>query len=273
VVRADASINRDIYSMFIRFESAFDPGKWQILPMRAEGSDTFIAKISRRYVIGRLFRYTFVAQDRSERTIAELGSESMAFTIQLEGNDLGADFLASGSSLDGSSGGGGGSMGGKSLSVGLSIGGGAGVITDKATPENQVGVEIQPGLAIAPFHTLFELNGWLADRFALGAYARIQLVEFAYLFGGRAQFVVAPGSGTDFSLRLGGGYGRVSHLVDLGPVMDRSLQGPFHWTAGALVTSNLSRRWAFVAGLDFVHLIGDSPSYHFDLNLGLALSF
>jgi len=195
----------------------------------------------------------------------------MAFTIQLEGNDLGADFLASGSSLDGSSSSGGRSMGDKSMSLRLSIGTGAGLITDKAKPENQVGVEIQPGLAIAPFHTLFEMQGWLANRFSLGAYARIQLVEFAYLFGGRAQYVVAPGSGTDFSLRAGGGYGRVSHLVDLGPVMDRSLQGPFHWTAGALVTSNLSKSWAFVAGVDFIHLIGDSPSYHVDLNLGLSL--
>ncbi len=205
------------------------------------------------------------------------GASGQAYTIQLEGNDLGADCLASGPNLDGGGGGGGGersvSMGGKAMTLGLSVGSGAGAVTDEATPENEKGVQIQPGLAIAPFHTLFELNGWISDRFSMGGYARIQLVEFAYLFGGRVQFVVASGESTDFILRLGGGYGRVSHQVDLGPVMDRALQGPYHWTTGVVVSSALSKMWSFVWALDFVHLTGDSPSRHVDFTLGISVDF
>jgi len=159
------------------------------------------------------------------------------------------------------------------LSIGLSLGTGGGIITDKAEPQNQTGFRVSPGFALAPFHTLTEIDVWATHWLGIGGYARIQIVEFAWLAGGRLKFKVLESGSSKLIARVGGGYGNVRHLVDLGELLDTTLEGPYHWTLGAEWRYSLSDLMALVVSPDFLHLIGESPSYQFDLNIGVAFQF
>lgn len=266
----DDRINRVVYRVHLFFETARSE-KMQKVEMEPKGNRTFTARIPRRFMVGSTLRYYIVAEDRQGRPVAATGTARRPILLPIEGDLLGgADELASGSSLGG---GGGGSGGHKFLSLGISLGTGGGIITDKAEPQNQTGFRVSPGFALAPFHTLTELDVWATSWLGIGAYARIQIVEFAWLVGARLKFAVFESGASKIALRAGGGYGHVRHLVDLGELLDTTLEGPYHWTIGASWRYAFTDMVGLVISPDFMHLIGDSPSYHFDLNVGVALDF
>lgn len=272
VINADVDdrINRVVYRVHLYFETARSD-KMQQLEMAPKGNRTFSAEIPRRYMIGSTLRYYIVAEDRQGRPVGAMGTAQRPILLPIEGDLLGgADELASGSSLGG---GGGGSGGHQYVSLAVSLGTGGGVITDKATPQNQTDYKVSPGFALAPFHTLAEFDVWATPWLGIGGYGRIQIVEFAWLVGGRLKFKVYDGGSSSIVLRAGGGYGQVRHLVDLGTLLDTTLEGPYHWTVGATWRYRLTDLLSLVVGPDFLHLIGDSPAYHFDLNVGVSLSF
>ena len=74
-------------------------------------------------------------------------------------------------------------------------------------------------------------------------------------------------------LRLGAGYGEVRHLVKIQDRNDMTLDGPFCVTGGFVHLYRLSDSMKFKTGVDYVQLFGDSPSYHFDVTLGIELGF
>jgi len=111
-----------------------------------------------------------------------------------------------------------------------------------------------------------------------------------------------------FAFRAGAGYGKVRHLVSLSipnpmtgepeKYLDTTLEGPVFYKAGLSYAFKLSETWSFKSALDFTHLIAlnacapiaaqatgqtatsgadsancDSPSIHFDFNLGVAADF
>ena len=161
----------------------------------------------------------------------------------------------------------------KFVSVGIGIGSGVGSVTERATAQNQPSATIQPGFAPAPFHTFAELDFHVTPDFSLGAFARIQIVEFAHLEGGRLKYTFVKLDGHRVAARLGGGVGQVRHLVPLKNLRDTTLEGNAFYTLGVGYALELNRTISFVVSPDFVHLIGPSPSLHFDLNLGVALGF
>ncbi|MBU1898724.1 hypothetical protein KKB55_13330, partial [Myxococcota bacterium] len=161
----------------------------------------------------------------------------------------------------------------KYVSIGVSIGTGGGFITDLATPVNTKSTNISPGFSFTPFHTLLELDFWTTEWLGLGAFARLQIVEWAHLEGGRLKFHVVNNKGHQLFLRAGGGVGRVRHLIDFGDILDSTLEGPYFYTFGLCYLYNFSKDVGLALTPDFLNLFGDSPSEHIDINLGLIFSF
>ncbi|MCB9528770.1 MAG: hypothetical protein R3F65_02280 [bacterium] len=268
-VEVDDRINRVVYRVQLVFTTARSR-QAQKVEMEPQGQRSFLARIPRRFVVGTTLSYYIVAEDRQGRPVGQVGSTERPILIPIEGDVLGGvDEIASGSSLDGLGGGG----GREYLSLTLSVGTGGGVITDRAEPQNQTGFRVSPGFALAPFHTLIELDVWATEWLAIGGYARVQIVEFAHLEGGRVKVRVLEAGASQLHARVGGGYGFVRHLVDLGELLDTTLEGPFHWTLGVSWKYAFTPLMSLVVSPDFYHLIGDSPSYHFDLNVGVSFDF
>jgi hypothetical protein len=160
----------------------------------------------------------------------------------------------------------------------LSVGTGAGWVTTFATPVERGAFDAvveQPGVSSTPFHSLAELDIWVSSSFAISAFARIQIVEFADLYGGRIKYVFSRGQ-SSFRLRLGGGYGWVRHLIQLGEVYDTTLEGPGMVTLGLSWVRKINKSTNFVISPDYLQLFGAAPfgpSYHVDLSMGVEFGF
>ena len=271
-VEVSEALDPHVYRVYLYFRSA-RADQVQQVEMRPEGRRAFSARVPGRFVAGRTLSYYVLVEDRGGRVIAGVHNAKDPLVIEIEGDAV--DGLASGSSLVGGDEDwdDGGKRARKYVTLAVSLGTGAGFITERATPENTKSADIRPGFAVAPFHTLVELDVWVSEWFALGAYGRIQIVEPAVAEGGRLKFKVIDDGPHKLVLRVGGGFGRVRHLVNLGDVLDTTLEGPYHYTLGASYVYDLNDLFALVVSPDFIHLIGDSPSQHIDFNIGVQVGF
>ena len=192
---------RDVGKVVIFFQTARSD-QLQMLEMLPGRGNDFEARIPSRYMVGSNVKYYFQAEDRTGQVLATLGSRRRPYELRLEGDTLGADSFASGSSLDGSDNSF--SSGRKYFGMSLGLGTGFGWVTLFAKPVTQKGASLkEAGLAIAPVHTLTQLDFWLSPAFSLGGYARVQLVEFSALGGVRVQYSFAPGAVHETRLRGG----------------------------------------------------------------------
>jgi hypothetical protein len=271
-VSVDPDVNREIYQLFVHFRSAATTSVQKAV-MRAAGATEFRVTIPRRYIVGREFVYYFVAESRAGRKVASLRTAQSPFRVRLSGDVLGgASRFASGSSLNYNEE----DIGGEedSFTLSLGTGSGAGFVTANSRPvRNASAVLTDAGFAPAILHLLVEADGWVNKKVSLGVFGRIQVVEYATLFGGRLQYRTSDSGSSETRLRFGGGYGNVRHLVKIQERNDTTLDGPFCASAGFVYLRKLSSSMKFKTALDYVQLFGESPSYHFDLTLGIELGF
>lgn len=272
-LEAEGALNRTIYQIFVHYRSPTAEGP-QRVEMTPDGPTTFRAQIPARHMAGRQLQYYIVALDRTQQVVAQVGSLNDAFTVPIQGDWLGdVDSMPSGGSLTGG-GGGGRSRGHHFVTLGLSLGTGAGMISDRAQPVVKSEKRISPGFALTPFHVLLEADVWPHERFAIGAFARVQVVEFTHLEGARLKFKAVNTLNHQLILRAGGGFGHVRHLIDLGDDgFDTTLEGPFLYTLGLSYAYRIAHRFNLILTPDFLHMIGDSPSQQFDLQIGVQAAF
>ena len=285
LIKVDNELNRDIYRVYVYFRTR-QADSVQRLEMMPEGTSSFIAKIPARFVAGRNLSYYIVAENRQGVRLAGVGNAQSPVDVEITGDDL--EKLASGSDL----------LGGdhdgqglddyddyddddddddhgarKHVAFTLSVGTGGGYITEHAEPVQVKSTPVVAGFAATPFHTLAEIDFWVTSIFGLGAFARLQVVEFADLWGARSKFQVLNKAGNHLVLRAGGGWGEVRHLVNLGPFSDTTLEGPYFWTVGVAYQYDLSDTFALTIAPDFFHMFGSSPSYQIDFALGVQVGF
>ena len=159
------------------------------------------------------------------------------------------------------------------------MGTGAGWVTEFATPVERGIFDArvdEPGISATPFHSLIEADIWVTNNVALSAFARIQIIEFADLYGARLKFVMSRSRSSEIRLRVGGGYGWIRHLIQLGEVFDTTLEGPGMVTVGFTWVKKINSSTNFILSPDYLQLFGPTtpvepygPSYHVDLNLGV----
>lgn len=282
VLTIQAKVTRDLrdqmYKIFLYFRSQKADAVRRI-EMKDQGDDTFVARIAARFVRGSSLGYYILVEDRDGNQIAQVHGANDPIQVEIE-------TMATGDTLTGEEGGdddsseeeGGDEAPSKPLkrrivTLGFSVGTGAGRITDKAEAQNRPGANLQPGVAVSPFHTLGELDFWVTPKLALGAFGRIQIADFAPAGGARIKFDVFQAGSSHIMLRAGGGYGHISHQVPLDGYRDYTLEGPYFYTLGFNWALDFAKRWSFVVAPDFFHLIGPSPSQHVDINLGVQVSF
>jgi len=273
VIEVSKQLNQKIYRVWLYFRSARSE-QVQRLEMKPEGASSFSTRISGRFVAGRTLTYYVNIEDRRGKVIERIQSARDPIVVRVIGDALGdLDEIPSGEGLDGGE--------GwdepeaqtrRYVSFGLAVGTGGGFISDLATPQNQP-ASIRPGFALTPFHTLLELDFWATEWLGLGAFARLQIVEWAHLEGGRLKFRVVNKRAHQLLLRVGGGLGRVRHLVDLGNALDTTMEGPYCYTLGLRYLYSFSKNISLAVTPDFYHMIGDSPSPQIDLSLGIVAGF
>jgi hypothetical protein len=294
-----------ISTFYLYFRTEKSDGVRRI-PLKEKGNNVFTATVAGKYLVGKVLRYYMLVDDREGNQIAQFQSVQAPASVDI-------DDLPTGGSLDGGAADdddddtsqeepeqaeaepesepesesesepeadtsdenleGGGRRRGGGLKLGISLGSGAGRVTENSIPQTRKKAAVAPGLAPSPFHTLFELDYWFRPDIAVGLYARIQLVDFAHLEGLRFKYRAATSRKNHFVLRGGLGFGHVSHQVPLGAYRDFTLEGPFEYTLGFSWVHDFNRTWAFVVAPDFHHLFGAAPSQHVDLNLGTQISF
>lgn len=269
-IEVTGRLNEDVYRVYAFYRSARvdSARKLELLP---QGRSAFVGQIPARFVDGSNLSYYIVVEDRQGQRIGGIASARNPMVVRIKGGALGdLDEIPSGSGLDGS----GGDDGERSfVSLSISVGTGGGFITDLAQPVTSKGAQIRPGFAVTPFHSVLELDFWATQWFGISAFARVQIVEFAHLEGGRLKFRVFESPSSMFELRGGGGFGQVRHLVNLEGIFDTTLQGPYFYTLGASYLYRFTRTVALAISPDFMHMIGTSPSLHFDFAAGVRFNF
>jgi hypothetical protein len=262
---------RDVGRVFVYFRTARARSTQKLEMLAGRGND-FQTAIPASYMRGNRLIYYFQAEDRRQNVVATLGSVRQPFEVSIDGDMLGADTYASGDSLDG--GGGRGRSDRTYFSLALSLGTGFGWVKTVAKPvTNPLASLRNAGIALAPFHSLVEADFWVSHKVAIGAFARIQIVEPAYLGGARVKYLASNDGPHQVILRAGGGVGYVRHLIKLKERLDTTLEGLYHVAIGMTYAYRLSPMMSFVLTPDYLQLFGESPSYHLDVNLGLSLQF
>ena len=148
-----------------------------------------------------------------------------------------------------------------------------GRLTDSSRPQTRKTAAVAPGSAIAPLHSLFELDYQLNRAWDLGFFARVQIIDFTHLEGLRAKYHAFDAGAMHLILRGGLGYGHISHQVPIYQYRDFTLEGPYTYTLGLTWVRDLNPMWKLVVTPDFYHLIGDAPSQHVELSVGAAAAF
>lgn len=268
-VELNGRLNQEVYRAYAFYRSAAVESSKRI-ELRPKGRSAFAAQIPGRHVEGRNLTYYIVLEDRGGKRIGGVASARNPMFVQITDSAFGdVDTLASGDGLDGD----GDDDDREYFSLGISLGTGGGFITDLVQPINSTGAKVDPGVASTPLHSLIELDFWAAKWFAISAFARIQIVEFAHLEGGRLKFKVLESPSSRVELRGGGGFGQVRHLINLDGVFDTALQGPYFYTLGLAYQYRFNKDTSLAIAPDFFHMIGTSPSLHFDLSVGVRFGF
>lgn len=281
-----------IATFFLYFRTEKSDGVRRV-PLKEKGNNVYSATIAGKYVVGKVLRYYMLVDDREGNHIAQYQTVQSPASVDIDdlptgesltGADEGPDEAESDDrtneapaeaeteaptdSPDGEET----SETGK-VTLSVSLGTGAGRVTENSTPQTRKRAAVAPGLAPAPFHTLFELDYWFRPDLAVGLYARVQIIDITHLEGLRFKYQAATSRLNHFLLRGGFGFGHISHQVPLGAYRDFTLEGPFEYTLGFSWVHDFNETWAFVASPDFHHLFGAAPSQHLDVNLGAQISF
>ena len=175
-----------------------------------------------------------------------------------------------------------------SFEFSLALGTGIGYINDQVFLIRSEREERVSSPTPAPLHSRLDFDLMLSSQWAVSAFTRLQIVEFAGSGGFTLKWIPVRGSSLKWGLSLGGGYGFVRHAISIifrdeqnqkQQGFDTSLQGPFFYQVGTSFKIPLDEGLDFTLGLDFMHLLNSdpndriSPALHLDLNLGISFGF
>lgn len=226
--------------------------------------------------------YFLVALDRAGNPLGTAGSSSQPFTIFITGSSDGPSASRSSGSRNNNR--------NRNRSTGegeighLSLGFGTGIGLATAEPNVYAeDVELNPGLAPAPFHIGVEA-GFAPGRGSLHIvpYLRLQLVFLDTgiapepLFGVKARYFFKDGDRLRVYAQGSLGYGDVSHLVLLREIdegtYDTTNEGPVHIGGGIGLVHMLSDTFGLQGDLHLMAMFGRF-SLHADVTAGPYIAF
>ena len=270
----------------------------QRIDMRPVSEVDFEGQVPGNFITGERIQYYMVVYNQADEPIASYKNHREPQAVKILAGRYGTLV------------GGGGLVGGSNpaddsfMTLGIMPGTGTGRITNRSRLQTQKDKAIQKeGFAFSPFHVNLEIDFSLGKTFEIGIFSRLQIIEPAALGGVQLHLNAVNTGEQKLALRAGAGYGKVRHLVALvikdpqtmeqQNYLDTTLEDPVFYKAGLSYALRLSETWFFKSALDFTHLIAldacepidqaaptstittncDSPSIHFDLNIGVAAAF
>jgi hypothetical protein len=175
-----------------------------------------------------------------------------------------------------------------SFEFSLVLGTGIGYINNPVFLIRSEKTEVVSSIVPAPLHSRLDFDWMLSPTWAISAFTRIQVVEFAAAGGLALKVVPLRSSSLKWGFSLGAGYGFVRHAI---PIIytdeqdqkqqgfDTSLQGPFFYQIGTSFKIPIDEGLDFAMGVDFMHLLNSdpndriAPALHLDLNIGVSFGF
>jgi hypothetical protein len=258
-----------VLSAHLYYVSRGTAGNTQHLELRPSGELDFEGQVPSNFVVGDRLQYFIVLHDQGRNPVAHFKDHKNPQVVRIVGGrylDLSAGEQAGSSS--------------RFLSASLSVGAGTGTVESNADIERQEQNVQQGGFAVSGVHLRLAADFWVTSSISLGVNTRLQFdrdpVIPAFLIGGLVQWVAFEDSSSGrWTLRGGGGYGQIAHLVPVTPpqgMVDAntpgmtpaaganpstflSLAGPIFYQVGTGYSLQLSDFFALTFTVDFMHFI------------------
>ena len=297
-IRVSTFLRPQVLSAHLYYVSQGTAGNTQHLALRPSGELDFEGQVPGKFVSGDRLQYFIVLHDQARNPIAHFKDHKAPQVVSIVGGRY-LDLAGSAGSASSS----------RLISASLSVGAGTGTVESGADIERQEDNVQTGGFAISGFHLRLAADFWVTQSISLGVNTRLQFdrdpVIPAFLVGGLLQWVAVDSKDTGrWSLRAGGGYGQIAHLVPVdapqsasgmtgAPSTFLSLAGPVFYQVGTGYSLQLSDFFALSFTLDFMHFIAlvsppvqpngvladcpdntecDYPSKHFDFSIGFEFT-
>ena len=304
-VRISPYLRPQVYFVRLFYVSRGTMGKTQKIDLRPAGDFDFEGAIRSEYVVGDRLQYFITLFDQSDSPIASYRNHKAPQVVRIVGGQY-ANLI------------GGGGFGSnqqvsqKILTTRLSAGFGSGTVQEGAEIKTEgSSKQAKPGFALSGVHLRLEADFWTMENLSIGLNARIQFDRdppiAAFLAGGMLQWVFSEDASNKWSLRFGGGYGEIAHLIPVAqnvndaevmtggatpvPQVEASAAaataaptytfltkaGKIYYQLGFNYAFKLSEVFAITFTTDFLHMIAlqsppDFPSKHFDFSLGFEFT-
>ena len=303
-VRISPYLRPQVYFVRLFYVSSGTMGKTQKLALRPSGDFDYEGVIRSEYIVGDRLQYFITLFDQSDSPIASYRNHKAPQVVRIVGGQY-ANLIGNGGFGSRKQ------VSSKILTTRLSAGFGSGTVQEGAEIQTEgSSKQAKPGFALSGLHLRIEADFWAMDSLSIGLNTRIQFDRdppiAAFLAGGLIQWVFSEDQSNKWSLRFGGGYGEVAHLI---PVAQNSAApavtggdvptgvgeanineeaagptytfltkaGKVYYQLGFNYAFKLSEGFAITFTTDFLHLIAlqsppDFPSKHFDFSLGFEFT-
>ena len=300
-VKVSTFLRPQVSYVHLYYVSKGTSGKTQRLDLRPDGPTDFEGQLPGVFITGDRLQYYIVLLDQSQNPVANFMDYSSPQVVRIVGGQYSE--LSGGLVQD--------KVRSRLLSAGLSAGAGTGTVSEGAQIEGSE-QQASGGFAISGFHLKLNADFWVIDSLSVGLGTRVQIdrqpnVIAAFLVGGTIQWAFVQSEDDRWIARVGGGYGKVAHLVPVSPAANTvngqaangqtktylTIGGPVFYQVGLGYSLQISDLIALSFGVDFMHFIGlnsppplptgaldvcpvgqecDYPSKHFDLNIGIEFT-
>ena len=273
-LRVSRFLRSQVLSAHLYYVSRGTAGNTQHLELRPSGELDFEGQVPSNFVVGDRLQYFIVLHDQGRNPVAHFKDHKNPQVVRIVGGRY-LD-LSGGQSSSKSS---------RFLSASLAVGAGTGTVESNADIERQEQNVQQGGFAISGVHLRLAADFWVTSSISVGVNTRLQFdrdpVIPAFLVGGLAQWVALDDQSSGrWTLRAGGGYGQIAHLVPVTPPQGMegvnvsnpnmpvegnpstflSLAGPVFYQLGTGYSLQLSDFFALTFTVDFMHFIAlNSP--------------
>ena len=294
-VRVSPYLRPQVFFARLFYVSRGTGGITQKLDLRPSGEYDFDGLIRGEYVSGERLQYFITFYDQSDSPIASFKNHRTPQVVRVVGGQY-ANLIGGGGLVGGAS-----PKSNKIITARLSAGFGTGSVEEGASIKGTNKLA-EPGFALSGVHTRFETEFWIIDNLSVGISTRLQFDQdppiAAFLAGGLLHWIIADDSTNRWGLRLGGGFGKIAHLipvqpqsmnsVDTGEVVETpqeseqtftflTFAGPIYYQLGLSYALQLSNVFAITFNTDFLHMIAlqsppEFPSKHFDFSLGIEFT-
>ncbi|MAD60039.1 MAG: hypothetical protein CMH49_00815 [Myxococcales bacterium] len=303
-VRISPYLRPQVYFVRLFYVSSGTMGKTQKLALRPSGDFDYEGAIRSEYIVGDRLQYFITLFDQSDSPIASYRNHKAPQVVRIVGGQY-ANLIGDGGFGSRQQ------VSNKILTTRLSSGFGSGTVQEGAEIQTEgSSKQAKPGFALSGLHLRIEADFWVMNSLSIGLNTRIQFDRdppiAAFLAGGLIQWVFSEDQSNKWSLRLGGGYGEVAHLIPVAQNSDAPLvtggdlpmntgaaamneeapgptytfltkAGKVYYQLGFNYAFKISEGFAITFTTDFLHLIAlqsppDFPSKHFDFSLGFEFT-